>query len=127
MSTLLEAGDEVGDLGACGTRRVAVDVSVGSRHDEHDIGLLLAELLGEGIGRGDGLGPRWIEPAGDQVLGHPAAERGGCDREDENPDEGEPAAPDDERSESSKHGLSTFVRGFTAAIRRLQTALTYRC
>ena len=105
---VLEATDELGDLGARGARRLAVDVAVGGRHHEHDVGLLLAELLLEGIGCSHGFGACGVEPAGDQVLGHPAAERGSGDREDENPDEGEPAAPDDERAESSKHGLKGF-------------------
>ncbi len=106
---MLEAGDELGDLGPRGSRLVAVDVAVGGGHDEDDVRLDLAERLFEHLFGANRFGAGGLEPAGDQVAGDAAAEHGGGDHQQEAADQGEPAATDDERAETSEHGGPSFV------------------
>ena len=78
---VLEAGDELGDLGPGGPRLVAVDVAVGGGDDEDDVRLDLAERLLEDLLGTHRLGTGGLEPAGDQVAGDAAAEHRGGDRQ----------------------------------------------
>ena len=78
---VFEAGDELGDLGPRGSRLVAVDVTVGGGHDQHDVRFDLAERVFEHFLGANRLGTGWLEPAGDQVAGDAAAEHGRGDHQ----------------------------------------------
>ena len=119
---VVEAGDEVGDVGPRGTRPVAVDVAVGGGDHEDDVRFDLAERLFEDLLGANRFGTGRLEPAGDQVAGHATAEHGGGNHQQQTRHQGDAAAADDERTETSEHRVHFLRRGRLGDVPR--TSLT---
>ncbi len=110
---VVEAADELGDVGAGGAGRIAVDIAIRRRDDEHDVGLDLAERILEHVLGPHRFGTGGIEAAGDEVAGDAAAEQGGGHRQQQHADQREPPAANDERAETSEHRISLANRRFS--------------
>ena len=109
----VEAADELGDVGAGGAGRIAVDIAIRRRDDEHDVGLHLAERILEHVLGPHRFGTGRIEAPGDEVAGDTAAEQCGGNRQEQHADQREPAAANDERAETSEHRISLANRRFS--------------